>query len=157
MTGAIPPRTASPRIELTDSSRIEHKERELQLGRGHRTEAFTFSTDHIAASMAPVCTSHSGPGTLGFKKRSIEFNNRIKNMEPTEPIRTGNRDVDVPNLQRYKQQLGRYHEIEERACLIFLHNLKYRNQPSRQLTMVNAGGGGDSAEIRNQDIDASYP
>ncbi len=144
MSGTIPP----PSAPVFD---IEHKVREPKLGRG----VFAFTPEHIAASITPVFDPHSKLGTPGAQKRCVEFSNNLKNIQPIQPIHTGNSEVDVPNLERYDQQRDLYSEIEKRACQIFQHNLKYRDYPSRQFTLANIGGGGDSAKIRNETIDAS--
>ena len=150
MAGPIPPPTPSVR-------RTEHKVRDPQLGeRRHKaTEVFEFSTEHIAASLAPVFSPVSGPKTRGYEKRYEMFKEGLKNIQPIPPIRTGNPTVDDANMQRYKKQEDWFQEIGKKAARIFQYNLKYHNQPSRQFTLANNGGEGDSAMIRNRDIDAS--
>ena len=134
------------------SSPVGHRTyKEPKLGRG----VFSFTPEHIAASITPVFDPDSRIGRPGFQKRCEKFNDSLKNIQPTQPIHTGNPEEDGPNLQRYDQQRNFYNEIEERACQIFQHNLKHCTQPFLQLTLDHAGGGGDSAKIRNEAIDAS--
>jgi hypothetical protein len=139
-------------VEPTSSPVLHRKYQEPVLGRG----AFTFSSEHIAASIAPVFDPHSKFGTPGFQTRCEEFNNRLKEIQPIQPIHTGDPRVDVPNLQRYDEQRTLYTKIESAACEILRHNLKHcGDDPSHQNTLAHAGGGGDSAEIRNKAFNAS--
>ncbi len=158
MSGAIPPRTDLPRIEHTDSSPIEHKVREpVFVKRGQpKNKVFVFSREHIAASMAPVCTPHSGPSTRGYEKRCEALRKGLKDLKPIPPMRTGNQEVDAANMQHCLKQHDWYLKIGKRACQIFQYNLKYRDYLSRQFTLANVGGEGASAEIRNEDIDTSF-
>ena len=150
MSGGIPPLSA-PVIDR------EHKVREAELEHGQQTKKFTFSPEHVAASIAPVCNSSSRIGTLGYNKRYVEFSAKLKQMKPKEPIRTGNPEVDVPNLERYSKKLDEFQKLETRACEIFQNNLKYRNYPSRQFTLSDVGGGGNSPKRRNRNFDSLDP